>query len=224
MPRIRRAAVPAACLLALAVGACRGPRPPLEVGKGWTERGSASWYGPGFDGRRTASGEVYDMWGLTAAHKRLPFGTVVEVTNRHNGRRVEVRINDRGPFVRGRIIDLSRAAAEAIDMVGPGTAPVTVRVLARATPAVTVDRPSRPRRWIVQVGAFRDGTEAGRFADELRDRGHGPVTVTHDALWHRVLLGPFDKEGRAEDRARRLRHDGYSAFVRLEFSTDRRSG
>lgn len=225
MPRIPGAAASVGLLLALAVAGCRGPRPPLEVGKGWTQRGLASWYGPGFDGRRTASGEVYDMWAMTAAHKRLPFGTVVEVTNRDNGRRVEVRINDRGPFVGGRVIDLSRAAAEAIDMVGNGTARVTVRVVERSRPAVVVDRPARPRRWVVQVGAFRDRREADLFAEQLRRRGHRPVAVAGDGLWNRVLLGPFEKEKKADERARRLRRDGYSALVRpeLDVSGDRRT-
>lgn len=225
MPRTPgRAAFAAALTLALAIGGC-GPRKPIEVGRGWSERGIASWYGPGFDGRRTASGEVYDMWAMTAAHKRLPFGTVVEVTNRANGRRVEVRINDRGPFVRGRVIDLSRAAAEALDMVGNGTAPVTVRFVERSRPAVVADRPARPRRWVVQVGAFREPYEAARLAEELRRRGHRPVAVAGDGLWSRVVVGPFDKEKKADQRARRLRRDGYSALVRpeLELAADRRS-
>lgn len=218
MPRLRYLGLALGLLLSLAVAGCRGPRTPIEVGKGWSEKGVASWYGPGFDGRRTASGEVYDMWAMTAAHKQLPFGTVVEVTNRDNGRRVEVRVNDRGPFVRGRIIDLSRAAAEAIDMVGTGTARVTVRVVDRARPAVVVDRPARPERWVVQVGAFRDPVEADRLARDLKRLGYGPVAVAGDGLWHRVLVGPFEKERKAEDRARRLRREGYSCLVRPELS------
>lgn len=91
--------------------------------------GVASWYGPGFHGRLTANGERYDMYGMTAAHKTLKFGTKVKVTNDRNGKSVTVRINDRGPFVGGRVIDLSRSAADAIDMVGPGTAPVTIEVV-----------------------------------------------------------------------------------------------
>jgi rare lipoprotein A len=94
-----------------------------------TITGVASWYGPGFHGRTTANGERYDMYGLTAAHKSLPFGTEVKVTNSTNGKTVIVRINDRGPYVGSRVIDLSRRAAEAIDMIGPGTAAVTVQVL-----------------------------------------------------------------------------------------------
>lgn len=91
--------------------------------------GTASWYGPGFHGRTTANGEKYDMNAMTAAHKSLKFGTKVKVTNSNNGKSVVVRINDRGPFVGSRVIDLSKRAASAIDMIGPGTAKVTIEVL-----------------------------------------------------------------------------------------------
>jgi rare lipoprotein A len=93
------------------------------------ERGQASWYGHPYHGRTTASGEVYDMNDLTAAHRTLPFGTRVEVTNLDNGRSVVVRINDRGPFKKGRIIDLSRSAARKLDMIEAGVVPVRVVLL-----------------------------------------------------------------------------------------------
>jgi rare lipoprotein A len=107
------------------------------------EEGLASWYGGKFQGRLTSSGEVFDTNLLTAAHKTLPFGTLVKVTNLANGLSTVVRINDRGPFVEGRIVDLSRAAAEQIDMVGAGTARVSVEVL--SFPA---------DRFAIQVGAY----------------------------------------------------------------------
>ena len=91
--------------------------------------GSASWYGPGFHGRKTANGERYDMHALTAAHRSLPFGTKVRVTNRSNGKSVVVRINDRGPYASGRVIDLSRGAAQAVSMIGSGVVPVNLEVL-----------------------------------------------------------------------------------------------
>lgn len=96
---------------------------------GFQQKGIASWYGGKFHGRTTASGERYDMNKMTAAHKKLPFGSMVKVTNMDNGRQVVVRITDRGPFVHGRIIDLSRAAAKKIDMIQAGTARVHIRVL-----------------------------------------------------------------------------------------------
>lgn len=101
----------------------------VRVRKGWTEDGIASWYGHPYHGRKTASGERYDMEQMTAAHKTLPFGVDVEVRNKTNSKRVTVRINDRGPFVEGRIIDLSRAAAREIGLIQPGTAPVRIRVV-----------------------------------------------------------------------------------------------
>ena len=134
-----RAAVAAA--LALALTGCataRAPvssRPPVSQPAskpGAVEKGEASWYGERHQGRRTASGEPYDMYRLTAAHPALPLGTRVLVTNLQNGRSVEVRVNDRGPTVAGRIIDLSYAAAQALGAVTPGTIPVSVQVL---TPA-----------------------------------------------------------------------------------------
>jgi rare lipoprotein A len=97
---------------------------------GTTETGIASWYGVPYDGRRTASGEIYDMRQLTAAHRTLPFNTWLQVTNLTNGKRVEVKVNDRGPFVRGRVIDLSLGAASEIDMVRQGTAKVRLKVIA----------------------------------------------------------------------------------------------
>jgi len=112
---------------AAATPAPRGPTPPTS--RGATERGKASYYANRFQGRKTASGERFDQHALTAAHRRLRFGTRVRVTNERNGRSVIVRINDRGPFSPGRIIDLSRAAAERIDMISAGIVPVTVEVL-----------------------------------------------------------------------------------------------
>src|SRR5215470_1447945 len=120
-----------AVVLAVGLHACalfRSTPTPPPVRNGQQE-GIASWYGPGFHGRRTANGEIYDQYELTAAHQSLPLGTRVMVTSLSNGRSVEVRINDRGPFVGGRIVDLSYAAASVLRMVGPGTAMVRVEVL-----------------------------------------------------------------------------------------------
>jgi len=124
----------AAALLALAAGcgkraAAHRPSLPKPAPIGWTQTGIASWYGAPYDGRPAASGEIFDTHKLTAAHRSLPFDTWVEVTNLKNGERVRVRINDRGPFVDGRIIDLSLAAAEAIDLVRPGVGKVRLKVI-----------------------------------------------------------------------------------------------
>ena len=119
-------------LLALVVAVACGGRPaPKSVAdvRGYEEKGIASWYGKKYHGRTTASGERYDMYEMTAAHKTLPFGVVVSVHNLDNGESVKVRITDRGPFIKGRIIDLSYTAAKKIDMIGPGTARVKIRVV-----------------------------------------------------------------------------------------------
>src|SRR3989442_6040473 len=135
------------CLAGCALHRGRPPTPPVVDG---VQVGVASWYGPGFHGNRTANGEIYDQYELTAAHPSLPLGTRVMVTNLESGRAVQVRVNDRGPFVDGRAIDLSYAAARTIVMVGPGTVRVRIEVLgpttlAAATPlAVPVAAPPAP--------------------------------------------------------------------------------
>lgn len=118
-------------LVALLTVGCAGPsaRPVSLASLGWEETGYASWYGVPYHGRRTASGEIYDMHKLTAAHRTLPLGTRVRVTHRETGRSIEVRINDRGPFKRGRILDLSYAAAQRLGAVAPGFIPVRLRVV-----------------------------------------------------------------------------------------------
>jgi rare lipoprotein A len=133
--------------VALALAGCglfSRPRP-VEPEAGAMQTGIASWYGPGFHGRPTASGEIYDQYAMTAAHQTLPHGTRLRVTNLTNERAVIVRINDRGPFVDDRIIDLSYTAARQLDMIGPGTVPVRLEVLDRNA-AVAVAAPPPPRR------------------------------------------------------------------------------
>lgn len=195
----------------VATEACAGNPPPMAaVDAGWEDVGEASWYGPGFHGNRTASGEVYDMEAMTAAHKRLPFGARVRVLNMDNGREIEVRINDRGPFARGRIIDLSRAAAREIGMLGSGTARVRISVLEQTTGA----RPTTRRGpvdipdgcFLVQVGAYRDAGNAAEMARRLRARGESVREVRAPGGVTRVLVGPF--ESTAETRLTLERYDG----------------
>src|SRR5260370_2428914 len=130
------------------------------------ETGVASWYGYPCQGRAAADGEIYRMEKLTAAHRTLPFNTWVRVVNLTNDKAVEVRIIDRGPFIDGRIIDLSHAAARAIEMVGPGTAPVRIEVL--FSPAAA------PDIFAVQVGAFQDRGNALRYPGLLPDPSRPP--------------------------------------------------
>jgi peptidoglycan lytic transglycosylase len=139
--------------------------PPAAAGAS-VEEGLASWYGEPYHGRPTASGTRYDMWQMTAAHRTLPFGTKVHVVNLDNGRETDVVINDRGPFVAGRILDLSRAAAEALGAVGPGV--VRVRLEVRALGDGMPDEPC----WEVQVGAFARQENAGRARENLEAKGY----------------------------------------------------
>lgn len=184
-------------LLLFSVGCAGGPSPAATPDVGWTETGIASWYGPGFHGRQTASGETYDMEEMTAAHKELPFNTWVHVESMDNGRTVEVRINDRGPFVDGRIIDLSRAAAQQLDMLGSGTARIRLAVV-RLSDLMTCSA--------VQVGAFRDFDNARALAERLRAAGESVFTEEGSDGLMRVLLGPFNSLTGANDA--RARHGG----------------
>ena len=143
---------------------------PLPTGMGYVEEGLASWYGADFHGESTANGETYDMYALTAAHKTLPMNTMVQVQNLATGREVTVRINDRGPFVRGRIIDLSKAAATKLGIMGSGVARVRVASL-EAVPGY--DGNDMAGRYWVQVGAFAVSANAHRQVRELRSQGYG---------------------------------------------------
>lgn len=166
--------------------------------EGWTQTGVASWYGGQFHGRVTASGEIYDREGLTAAHRTLPFGTWVRVLRLDNGWSTLVRITDRGPFVEGRIIDLSRAAARRLGMLAPGTARVRLRVVSPG---------SRASCRLVQVGAFDRRGNALAVRDSLRRQGVPVRLQTVPGGTHRVLLGPYPGEGPAERAAER--HGGF---------------
>lgn len=164
----------------------------------YIESGTASWYGERFQGRPTASGEPFDASALTAAHPSLPFGTVVEVENRENGRRVRVRITDRGPFVEGRIIDLSRAAAQRIGMVHTGIAQVTLRVVAQA--------PSLEPRTI-QVASFREPGNAQAAHRRLEAAGLTARLEAGPGGVMRVVVFPTAEA--VEETVRRLKDLGF---------------
>jgi len=192
------------------------PGPAVEpVEEGWTEKGIASWYGEPYHGRRTASGEIYDMHQLTAAHQSLPFGSVVKVKRRDTGAEVTVRINDRGPFVEGRIIDLSYAAAKKIDLDIDGVAPVKIKVVGRK--AEKERKPAHVEEpegcfW-VQVGAFGDPGNARRAEAELEQYGEEAVVLEGlDGLW-RVRVGPFNREQEADKTRDRVRDAWPGAHV-----------
>jgi rare lipoprotein A len=173
------------------------------------QTGVASWYGPNFHGKITSNKEIYDMHDLTAAHKSLPFGTFVMVTNLYNGKSVTVRINDRGPFVKDRIIDLSYAAAMAVDMIGTGTAPVKLEILTDISPKRS------SQKFSVQVGSFIQEDNAKALKNELQ-RNFQNVYIspfkTVNRSYYRVRIKAKDHK-MARAIAKRLIGDGYSAIV-----------
>jgi rare lipoprotein A len=188
-------------------------------------QGLASYYAEPYHGRRTASGEVFDSYQeLTAAHRTLPFNTVVKVTNQENGKDVEVRINDRGPFVDGRVIDLSFKAAREIDMVRAGVAPVKLTVLKQGppaivktsgTPAALIVLPASPASFTVQVGAFESRDVAEALKRDLEQR-HQDVTIetfSTTRTFYRVRVGRLTDMNAAEQLVKTLRQEKFDPFV-----------
>ncbi len=206
----------------------------MRSSEGWSERGTASWYGPGFHAASTSLGEPYDMYAMTAAHKTLPIPCYAEVTNLNNGRKVVVRINDRGPFVGDRIIDLSYTAAAKLDFLREGTAPVEVRVISprggatgagTATPPVLPASPppvavvnapsarvSTPDAMFIQAGVFSDHENARRRVEQLLAAGIERASLDeiprNDRALHRVRVGPFASVEEFDLNMKRLRDLG----------------
>lgn len=246
MQMIRARALP--CCLALVITAgglvagCAGPG--VRGGSpNWREQGLASWYGADFHGRRTANGERYNMYAMTAAHKTLPLGTHVVVTHRETGRRIRVRVNDRGPFIAGRVIDLSLAAARALGSVEAGVVPVTVEAFlaasafatANAAPAPaevpsaktvpaplspTVERAATPPplrgTFAVQVGSFAVESNARKLAARLPvPPGAASVLPFEDnrGTWWRVRVGGYESELAAGTAAAAFEEIGLPGFV-----------
>ena len=182
----------------------------LSSADGYVERGVASWYGPGFHGVSTSMGEPYDMYGMTAAHKTLPLPCYARVTNLSNGRSVVVRINDRGPFVANRLIDLSYSAAAKLDMLRGGTAMVEVRVVTPDDPqsqALTRASEAPPPTLYVQAGAFAVPANAQSLRQRLQQAGMANVLVLPPLPGHhlyRVRLGPVSSVADFDALAARL--------------------
>jgi rare lipoprotein A len=181
------------------------PSAPLRL----IEEGNASWYGVPYHGRKAANGEVYDMYKLTAAHRTLPFETIVRVTNLRNGKQTQVRITDRGPFVEGRIIDLSLAAAREIDMVATGVAKVRLELVSGPTPMESA--------FTVQVGAFLQKDNAVKLRQSL-ERRYQPVFVhefdSPKGMFYRVKVGRVATEAAANRLADKLRiQENLTTFV-----------
>jgi rare lipoprotein A len=209
-----------AVIALLMLGACARAvvtAPPRPVVIGTEETGLASWYGYPYHGRPTASGEIYDMYDLTAAHASLPLGTRLMVSNLDNGRVVEVRINDRGPFVDGRILDLSYGAANVLGAVGPGVVPVKIRVIALpGTPGAGSSAPAPTGGFSVQLGAFTARARADRLRATAAGEGESATvseTVVAGEILYRVRVGPYPDREAAEHVAHRLAARGYLPVV-----------
>jgi rare lipoprotein A len=192
---------------------------PLADARGFRQEGIASWYGEQFHGRRTSNGEIYDMNGISAAHKTLPLGTYVRVVNLANHRSLDVRINDRGPFVRGRIIDLSYGAAVKLGVAEPGTAPVEIVALGTPAPGSTGAQPAYVPadyyngNFTFQVGAFLDRENARRLIARLNGRYENAHIVTYDdgqRVFYRVRVGRCTTLDAADRYERSLANEGFS--------------
>jgi rare lipoprotein A len=203
-------------VVGLLVEGCFSQRvpPPPAVSTGRTISGTASWYGPGFNGHRTSSGTIYNQEDLSAASTLFPLGTQLRVTNVLNGRSVEVLVNDHGPYVRGRDLDLSHRAAVVLGIVKPGTALVRMQVM--STPP---GGPMFGQRYFVQVGSFSDPANAERLSERLR-RYYSDVRIieaTSEAnRYYRVRLGMFIDRTSAEQRALSVSRIGLSPVIIAE--------
>jgi rare lipoprotein A len=203
-----------ASLSACAVPAGKVKLPPFSAPEGRAaQTGIASWYGPGFHGQATASGVIYNQYDLTAAHQTLPLGSRVVVTNLNNGKSVEVLINDRGPFAKGRIIDLSHAAAQSIELVGPGTAPVRIEVI-EAPYKIPAIRASLD--YTLQLGSFAQLENAQQMRDRLQQSFAEIAVVptqSSNGTYYRVQLGTYSNRAAAEEKARQLAQNGFSVII-----------
>ena len=199
---------------------------PLPSSEGFVQTGIASWYGKPFHGRKTSNGETYNMYATSAAHKTLPMGTNLLVTNLENGREVTLRINDRGPFVRGRIIDLSYKAAKELNIVKKGTAKVRIAALGEAT--VTKRNGRQETRFLphqdfnqgdfyIQIGAFTNRDNAYLLRKKMEKRGHQVAITTFTSkgkLFHRVRIQAGHDLRQAEKLEKRFQNEGFNgAFV-----------
>jgi rare lipoprotein A len=200
---------------------------PLRDHQGFQQRGVASWYGRKFHGRKTSNGEVYDMYGMSAAHKTLPMGVYVKVTHLGNGRHILVRVNDRGPFVAGRIIDLSYGAAKQLGIIESGTAQVEVQALGyRSTgnnqrPSFSPPKDYDSGSFAVQIAAFSISSNAYRLAEKIGQR-YGKIVVSkgmnnRGQRMYRVRAGHFKSLESAETAARDLVAAGFSGSYVVAF-------
>ena len=193
----------------------------LDSSDGFVQRGIASWYGTKFHGRKTSSGEIYNMHGMTAAHKTLPLPVYVHVKNLDNGRSTVVRVNDRGPFIHGRIIDLSYAAARKLGVSGPGTANVKISVVKQGQSQPTsvvrtiplIEDLEKDIPLYIQMGSFSSEDNASNLMQDLHDSNESSARIsklqTTGGLFYRVRVGPLFDIDEANAIVKRLRGKGF---------------
>ena len=194
-------------VIALFVSSCAMPAYRQPYAAGYVERGIASWYGEDFHGRPTSSGEIYNMYDLTAAHKLMPLGTIAKITNLENDQSVVVKINDRGPFIEGRIIDLSYSAAREIGMAEKGLSRVEIEVMKWG---------EKLTDFTVQVGSFEVEENAQRLKEKLNQKykdAHIITYETNDKIYYRVRVGSTKDILEAERLAEKLSEEGYSFLI-----------
>jgi len=187
---------------------------PLKTHVGFSQEGIASWYGKDFHGKKTSNGEIYDMHAMTAAHKTLPLGVFVKVRNRDNGQETVVRVNDRGPFVKNRIIDLSYSAAKKLGVDVKGTAPVRIEALGYKAGGEGYEAPENydSGNYSVQIGSFKDQQNAKRLSDEMKKlQGYAEVktAIVNGEQFYRVQAGVFTSLQAAEEAEERFADQGY---------------
>jgi len=183
----------------------------LDTAKGFREQGTASWYGTKFHGNATSSGEIYDMYQLTAAHKHLPLPTFVRVTRVDTGQSLIVKVNDRGPFVGDRVIDLSYAAAASLDMLEHGKAEVLIEAISHDE---ELAKGASPAGSFIQLGAFSNVDNAEALKRRVGDNTQLPVGMDFEAArqLYRVVVGPLKNEESVSDALQRLASNGFSGF------------
>jgi len=195
---------------------------PLKTHEGFTQEGIASWYGKDFHGKKTSNGETYDMHAMTAAHKTLPLGVFVKVRNTESGQETIVRVNDRGPFVKNRVIDLSYSAAKKLGVDQKGTAPVRVEALGYKADGSSGEEYKEPEtydsgNYSVQIGAFKDQQNATRLSGEMRKlHGYSEVrsAMVNGELFYRVQAGKYTSLHTAEEAEGNFARHGYpGSFV-----------
>ena len=198
-----------AVLIAFIISSCATTRSGSVL-----DQGEASWYGPGFHGKMTANGETYNQNDLTAAHRTLPFNTVVRVINMDNGKTVTVRINDRGPYAHGRIIDLSKEAARHIDMINSGVAPVRLELVRSEQPIRTSGPGSiRQEEFTIQLAAFNRRSDAEAYARQIR-RSRVATGIVDGQTVYRVHYGRYRSASEARSDLERLKQNGHEGYIR----------